>query len=106
VKGTRAARMLAGLLLVAGAFFVARIFELSTLLWLLDNFINYSIIFLIVIFQHDIRRGLRSVGANLAVWGRPSETTEVFEEAVAAAEQLARARVGALMVFEREAAVD
>ena len=106
VKGTRAAQMLAGLGLVAGAFFLARLFELSTLLWLLDNFINYSIIFLIVIFQHDIRRGLRSVGANLATWGRPSETTEVFEEAVAAAEQLAQARAGALIVFEREAAVD
>ena len=106
VKGTRAAQMLVGLVLVGGAFFVARIFELTTLLWLLDNFINYSIIFFIVIFQHDIRRALRSVGANLSVWGRPTETTEVFEEAVQAAEQLARAGLGALIVFEREATLD
>jgi uncharacterized protein (TIGR00159 family) len=106
VRGTRAAQMLAGLALVAVAFFVARVFELATLLWLVDNFINYSIIFLIVIFQHDIRRALSRVGKNLAVWGRPHETVQLVEEVAQAAERLARSRLGALIVFERDAALD
>src|SRR5262249_23295766 len=71
--------------------------------WLLDNLINYSIIFFIVIFQHDIRRGLMRVGANLFPTARHYEQTEVFEEIIKAAEQLAHARVGALIVFERDA---
>src|SRR5262249_41778347 len=99
-------QMLLGLVLVGAAFFVARVCELTTLLWLLDNFINYSIIFLIVVFQHDIRRGLRSVGANLSALGRRAGTRAGFEGGVAAAEQLARARLGALIVFERDTGTD
>ena len=61
--------MLIGLVLVGAGFFVAKLLELTTLTWLLDNLINYSIIFFIVIFQHDIRRGLMRVGANLFAAG-------------------------------------
>jgi uncharacterized protein (TIGR00159 family) len=103
VKGTRAAQMLIGLVLVAGGFFVAKLLELTTLSWLLDNLINYSIIFLIVIFQQDIRRGLQRVGQNLFAGGRQYEETYVFEEIIKAAETLARSRIGALIVLEREA---
>ncbi len=103
VKGTRAAQMLIGLVLVAAGFFVAKLFELTTLSWLLDNLINYSIIFLIVIFQHDIRRGLMRVGQNIFATGRQYEETYVFEEIIRAAETLARSRIGALVVIERDA---
>ncbi len=103
IKGTRAAQMLIGLVLVGAGFFAAKLLELTTLTWLLDNLINYAIIFFIVIFQHDIRRGLMRVGANLFASGRSYETTAVFEEIVKAAERLATARVGALIVLERDA---
>jgi diadenylate cyclase len=103
IKGTRAAQMLIGLVLVGGVFFMAKLLELTTVSWLLDNLINYSIIFFIVIFQHDIRRGLMRVGANLFSAGRHFEQTEVFEEVVKAAERLAHARIGALIVLERDA---
>jgi uncharacterized protein (TIGR00159 family) len=103
IKGTRAAQMLIGLVLVGAGFFAAKVLELTTLTWLLDNLINYSIIFFIVIFQHDIRRGLMRVGANLFPTARHYERTEVFEETIKAAERLAHARVGALIVFERDA---
>ena len=106
LRGTRAAQMLLGLTLVAGGFFVAKGLELTTLSWLLDNLINYSIIFLIIIFQYDIRRGLVGVGRNLFGSGRHYEETYVFEEVIRAAEQLARVRVGALIVFEREASLE
>jgi uncharacterized protein (TIGR00159 family) len=103
IKGTRAAQMLIGLVLVGAGFFAAKLLELTTLSWLLDNLINYSIIFFIVIFQHDIRRGLMRVGQNLFAVGRHYEQTGVFEEIIRAAERLATARVGALIVLERDA---
>jgi uncharacterized protein (TIGR00159 family) len=103
IKGTRAAQMLIGLVLVGAGFFAAKLLELTTLTWLLDNLINYSIIFFIVIFQHDIRRGLMRVGANLFPTARHYEQTEVFEEIIKAAERLAHARIGALIVLERDA---
>jgi diadenylate cyclase len=103
IKGTRAAQMLIGIVLVGAGFFAAKLLELTTLSWLLDNLINYSIIFFIVIFQHDIRRGLMRVGQNLFIYARPYEQTSVFEEVIKATERLATARVGALIVLERDA---
>lgn len=102
IKGTRAAQMLVGVFLIAGGFFAAKQFELTTLSWLLDNFINYFIIIIIVVFQHDIRRGLMRMG-TLFSSKRNYQETFVFEEVIKAAEQMARARVGGLFVFEREA---
>jgi uncharacterized protein (TIGR00159 family) len=102
IKGTRAAQMVIGLVLIGAGFFAATQLELATVSWLLDNFINYFIIIIIVVFQHDIRRGLVRIGQNLFAFGRTYEETHVFEEVIHAAEQLARSRIGALIVFERE----
>jgi uncharacterized protein (TIGR00159 family) len=102
IKGTRAAQMVIGLVLIGAGFFAATQLELTTVSWLLDNFINYFIIIIIVVFQHDIRRGLVRIGQNLFSFGRTYEETHVFEEVIHAAEQLAKSRIGALIVFERE----
>ena len=40
IKGTRAQQMLIGLVLVGVGFFVAKLLELTTLTWLLDNLIK------------------------------------------------------------------
>src|SRR5262249_24794596 len=102
IKGTRAAQMVIGLVLIGATFFAATQLELTTVSWLLDNFINYFIIIIIVVFQHDIRRGLVRIGQNLFAFGRTYEETHVFEEVIHAAEQLAKSRIGAIIVFERE----
>ncbi len=106
VKGTRAAQILTGLAAVVASYFLAKVFELATVSWLLDNFINYSIIFLIVIFQRDIRRGLARVGGAIFVSGRQSEASSLVGEVVRAADALAQNRVGALIVIEREVALE
>ncbi len=106
IRGTRAAQMVVGIVLVGAAFFVAERIELSTVSWLLDNFISYFIILIIVVFQADIRRGLGRIGQNVMPFGRKQETTHIVDEVVAAAEQLARAKIGALIVFERDAALE
>jgi len=103
IKGTRAAQMVIGLVLIGAGFFAAKQFELTTVSWLLDNFISYFIIIVIVVFQYDIRRGLVRIGQNLFSFGRTYEETHVFEEVIRATEHLARSRIGALIVFEREA---
>lgn len=105
IKGTRAAPMVVGLMLIGAGFFAAKQFELATLSWLLDNFINYFIIIIIVVFQADIRRGLVRMGQNVFSFGRTYEEKHVLDEVLHAVEHMARARIGALIVFEREADV-
>jgi diadenylate cyclase len=106
IRGTRAAQMVVGIVLVGAAFFVAERVELSTVSWLLDKFISYFIILIIVVFQADIRRALGRIGQNVLGFGRKQETTHIVDEVVAASEQLARAKMGAIIVFERDAALE
>ncbi|HVK87126.1 MAG TPA: diadenylate cyclase CdaA [Kofleriaceae bacterium] len=106
IRGTRAAQMIVGIVLVGAAFFVAERIELRTVSWLLDNFISYFIILIIVVFQQDIRRALGRIGQNLMPFGRRQETSYIVDEVVTAAAQLARARMGAIIVFERDAALE
>jgi uncharacterized protein (TIGR00159 family) len=104
IKGTRAAQMLFGIMLILVGFFAAKRLELTTVSWLLDNFINYFIIIIIVVFQTDIRRGLMRIGKTPFLGGsRVVEETHVFEEVIKAAEMMARKRIGGLIVLERDA---
>ncbi|HUS68480.1 MAG TPA: diadenylate cyclase CdaA [Kofleriaceae bacterium] len=102
IKGTRAAQMVIGIVLVGAAFFAAERFQLTTVSWLLDNFIEYFIILIIVVFQHDIRRALTRIGQNVSRFGRTHEIRHALDEVVDASEHLAKARIGGIVVFERD----
>lgn len=107
IKGTRAAQMLIGIVLIGAAFYAAERFEMTTVSWLLDNFIEYFIIIVIVVFQQDIRRALMRIGQNVSRFGKtPHELSHALDEVIAASEHLAKARIGGIVVFEREANLD
>jgi uncharacterized protein (TIGR00159 family) len=105
IRGTRAAQMVVGIVLVGAAFYAAQRLELTALSWILDNVINYFIIIVIVVFQADIRRALGRIGQGVLPRGRGADADEVIDEVTAAVAQLARARRGAIIVLEREAEV-
>src|SRR5262245_22087376 len=106
IRGTRAAQMIVGIVLVGAALFIAERLELSTVSWLLDNCIAYLSCRIISAVQADIRRALGRLGQNVLPFGRKQETTHIVDEIVAATAQLARARMGAIIVFERDAALE
>jgi diadenylate cyclase len=103
IRGTRAAEIVVGIVLIAAAFFVAQRLELTTVSWLLDNVISYIFIFVIIVFQQDIRRGLGRIGQNVLPLGRRHGGSEMVDEIVGAVAKLARARVGAIVVLARDA---
>jgi diadenylate cyclase len=104
IRGTRAAQMLMGLLVVFATYLASQYFELYTLNWVLDNFLASMILVIVVIFQNDIRRALTQVGAGPTFAGGPDKVAhaQALEEVVRAAAGLAAKRTGALIVFERE----
>ncbi len=105
IRGTRAAQMVVGIVFIGAAFYAADRLELTTVSWLLDNVINYSIIIVIVVFQEDIRRALGRIGQGVLPFSRSPEAAETIDVVVSAVAQLARARLGAIIVLERDAAV-
>jgi diadenylate cyclase len=104
IRGTRAAQMVFGSALVLLLFYASRRFPLQTVNWLIRNVFVYAGFALIVLFQSDIRRALSHLGRapffRYLAGNRDSD--ETLEEVVTAAELLARARTGALIVLERE----
>jgi len=106
IKGTRAAQMVIGIVLIGAAFFAAEKFALTTVSWLLDNFIEYFIILVIVVFQTDIRRALTRIGQNVSRFGRTQAVRHALDEVVEAAEHLAKARIGGIVVFERDTSLE
>jgi diadenylate cyclase len=105
IKGTRAAQMALGLLILVLAWRLASLLELATVSFLLDNFLSSGLLILIVIFQSDIRRALTRVGRGVFGSTRTQEA-HTIEEIVRACQALAQRRVGALVAIEREVQLD
>jgi len=102
IRGTRAARMLVGLLVVFLTFLSSKYFDLYTLNWVLDNFLSSILLVIVVIFQHDIRRALTRVGSGPFFGSERRLQGQELEEIIRAVVGLASNRIGALIVFERE----
>ncbi len=103
IKGTRAVQMLIGLGVLVGAFFLSNQLELYTTHWLFSNFFDYFIFIIIILFQDDLRRALTRMGKNPFLLSFESENQlEMVDEVARAAAQLARDKIGALLVIERE----
>jgi len=102
IRGTRAAQILIGMLLVVGLFVVSNIFPLTTVNWMMNKFYSSFIIILIIIFQDDIRHVLSSMGRrNIFVGQDWSTSVHIIDEITRAASALAAKRIGALIVIER-----
>jgi diadenylate cyclase len=107
VRGTRSAPMLAGLTLVIGMYLVANFFGLLTVSWILGNFLDSSILLIVVIFQDEIRRGLTKFGLRpLFKKNSNIEITSVIDDITLAVTKLAKAKLGALIVIQREVGFD
>lgn len=106
LKGTRAMQMGIGLALVFVVYHAAERFGLITIWAILDALLTYVVLIVIILFQNDIRRALMRVGRRPFLRARTARDTHVFEEVIKAATALAQKRIGALMVFERDASLD
>jgi diadenylate cyclase len=93
--------MMLGLLIVVLAWLVSVQLELPTVSFILDNFLSWGVLIVIVIFQRDIRRALTRVGLGVFA-GNSGEGLQAIEEVVRACQALVQRRVGALLVLQRE----
>ena len=107
LRGTRAMQMGTGLGVIFLIYVVSKWAGFLTLFNILSSLLSSAILIVVVVFQNDIRRGLMRVGARafLAGMSRQQES-KVTDEVVAAATELARHRMGALICFEQEANLD
>jgi uncharacterized protein (TIGR00159 family) len=105
LKGTRAMQMGIGLVAFGFLYVVAKYAELTTVMSLLSWLASSAILIIVVVFQNDIRRALIRLGAKAWLSRGRDAQERVIEEVVAAATELARHRMGAIICLERDANV-
>lgn len=103
VRGTRAAHILIGLSLLGLLYYISRVAGLETLQSIMTNLIPYSMLAVIVLFQSEIRRTLGRLGRRpFFRSGAQLARSESYDDVLLAITHLSQARIGALIVLERD----
>lgn len=103
IRGTRAVQMLTGFGIILILYYASERLGFHTLHTILVEFFNNLILILIIVFQEEIRKALAQVGRNPFFTSTNTiEEVAIVEELCQSALLLARDRVGALIVLERE----
>lgn len=104
IKGTRAAQMLTGILIVFGAFLFSSVVPLTTVNWVMNKFYSSFLLIVIVLFQDELRNALSKIGKNPLTTTEDQRTSsfKIIDEIARAAASLANTKTGALIVIERE----
>jgi len=103
IRGTRAAHMFFGLIVLFILSVFAQWFNLIAINWLISSLRTVWVIAFVIIFQPELRRALANMGQNrfLGRFVRVSETG-VIPVIVKAAGQLAEKKIGGLIVLEKD----
>ncbi len=104
----RIARAVAAVVALAS---LTEVLHLYTVSFILDQFLAVGLLALVILFQPELRRMMDRLGSvkfrNLLGAGKPVQEMEtVIAQTVIACEHMSRDRVGALIVFAREARLD
>ena len=107
LRTSRALAILVGLVFLRILHLIADHIGLYTLYWLLSHVFDSIFILIVVIFQPDIRKALVEIG-NMTLFKFHSNflREELISEIVAACLEMAKRRIGALIVFERNVSLN
>lgn len=106
IRGTRAVQLLKGMVVIVVVWLLSSFFGLKTLSWLMSATMTYGVLAVLIIFQPELRRALEQLGRG-KFFSRSTEPedermTKVIAATVKAVQYMAKRRIGALIVFERE----
>lgn len=106
VRGTRAVQLLQGIFIVVLAWALSIWFKLSTLQWMMNQMFTFGVLAVIIIFQPELRKALEQLGRGTLFSRSVSEDDQELNrrigEVLKAVNYMARRKIGALIVFERE----
>ncbi|MDO5717975.1 MAG: diadenylate cyclase CdaA [Tissierellia bacterium] len=106
IKETRAEQLIKGIIALLIFNFVTKKLELYTIGWILSNTMFYGMLSLLIVFQPELRRGLEYIGrsnflSKPIVEIKGEQINRITNEMTAAISSLARQKIGALIVIEK-----
>ncbi len=104
IQGTRAAQILTGLAVLAGLYYLSQFIDLAATHWLIGALFSNLFLVVVILFQEDIRRAFARFGRTGGILSRvlAVEQVRALEAISKASASLAEAKIGALIVIERE----
>ncbi|BFL72835.1 MULTISPECIES: diadenylate cyclase CdaA [Anaerococcus] len=104
LRNTRAEQVLYGLIIVLLFASLADILNLNTVSWVMNQFLTVALVFIIVVFQPELRSALERIGRGRSIFTgeRAVKSEKTIDELVRAMTSLSRQKIGALVVLERE----
>ena len=101
-KGTRAAQMVTGLVLIFVVAFILYWFQLEGLSWLFSNLATVGFIVLVIVFQPELRSALARMGhSRIFQYLVRVDERKALEEITRAAIRLSELKYGGLIVVEK-----
>jgi diadenylate cyclase len=106
LRGTRALQLFKGIIVIVFMMVASSFLQLRTLQWLMDKAFTYGVFAILVIFQPELRRALEQIGRG-RLFTRSSTPDEkimldTIDSVVKSVFYMAKRRIGALIVIERE----
>ena len=110
VMHTRSNSLFKGIAVVLVMAWLASALQLSAVSWLLTQIISMGLLFIVILFQPEFRRGLDQLGRSKMMrrlfglpnrQNNPERVEENVAEIVRAMSNMARKKIGALIVIER-----
>lgn len=107
IRGSRAAQMFVGLLLISIISLLVQLFNMSGLNWILQNLKTIWLIAFVVLFQPELRRILIYLGQSplMRRFIRPTVTIRVIEEVIKAAVELSKRGYGGMFVLVKNVGI-
>ncbi len=104
LRNTRAEQVLKGLIFVLFFASIADILNLNTVSWVMNQFLTVALVFIIVVFQPELRSALERLGRGRSLFSseKIQRDERSIDELVSAMSSLSRQKIGALVVLERE----
>jgi len=111
VKTNSARSLIKGILLIIIAMWMSSLLNLNVIKFLLGKTMELGILAIIILFQPELRRILERVGSGrmFNVFGRQLKESRIetaIVQTVLACADMSKAKIGALIVFEREIKID
>ncbi|WP_285849415.1 diadenylate cyclase CdaA [Brevibacillus borstelensis] len=107
IRGTRAVQLLKGIMVIIVTWLLSKYFELKTLHWLMSQAFTFGVLAIVIIFQPELRRALEQLGRG-KLFSRTNTIQDeemvkrVVQEVCKSVTYMAKRRIGALIVIERE----
>ncbi|MCM1184247.1 MAG: diadenylate cyclase CdaA [Roseburia sp.] len=109
VKHTKVWQLMKGVIIILVFVLIAIIFEMNTILWIVEHVLSLAVMAIVVVLQPELRRALEELGRknflpNLISFDKPTDerfSDKTVNDLVKASFEMGKVKTGALMVIEQ-----